>query len=342
MSTVMPNGEPTRPVIAKVTVIVKETYLDQVRKRMDQGRLKEIEDRKRGLELVQDSHQQHVTSTATVIDCLERLGINCELVGLQDFKALSPDTDMVVVLGGDGTFLGASHMVGPSTPIIGVNSAPLTSFGHFCITDAAGFGNVMQKILAGTLRPVNLLRIALTVNGKAIAEQVLNEVLVASSHPAATSRLDFEWGERKLAHRGSGLIVAAPAGSTGFLRSEGGIVLPITARSYTYQVRAPFLRLLESHEHTRGVVPEGTALRIVCLMERGKIYIDGDHIEYDFPRGAVLEVASGAPLSAYVDPNCHRDYIVEQKCAALPLLGKFCASALNATFLRAMTGLFKF
>jgi NAD kinase len=337
MSTVEPNGDP-RPALRKVTVIVKETYLDQVRKRMDQGRLQEIADRKRGLELVQDSHQQHVNSTATVISCLERLGITCELVGLQDFKTLSPDTDMVVVLGGDGTFLGASHMVGSNIPVLGVNSAPLTSFGHFCITDASGFEKVMQTILAGKLRPLHLLRIALTVNGKPIAEQVLNEVLVASSHPAATSRLDFEWGKRKLNHRGSGLIVAAPAGSTGFLRSEGGLVLPITARSYTYQVRAPFLRLHESHEDHRGVVPEGTALRIICLMERGKIYIDGEHIEYDFPRGAVLEVTSGAPLSAFVDPDCHHDYIIEQQCASLPVIGKLCARALTSKFLRALTG----
>ena len=64
-----------------------------------------------------------------------------------------------------------------------------------------GFEKVMQNILTGKLQPLSLLRIALTVNGKPIAEQVLNEVLVASSHPAATSRLDFEWGKRKLVHQ---------------------------------------------------------------------------------------------------------------------------------------------
>jgi NAD+ kinase len=39
--------------------------------------------------------------------------------------------DLVVTLGGDGTLLWASHLVGPETPMLAINSAPRTSVGYF-------------------------------------------------------------------------------------------------------------------------------------------------------------------------------------------------------------------
>src|SRR5215470_17894056 len=46
--------------------------------------------------------------------------------------------DLVISVGGDGTLLGASHYVRGGM-IIGVNSAPGDSVGHFCATNRKNF-----------------------------------------------------------------------------------------------------------------------------------------------------------------------------------------------------------
>jgi NAD kinase len=133
---------------------------------------------------------------------------------------------------------------------------------------------------------------------------------VAHKHPAGTSRYYLTVAGEVVQQKCSGLIVAAPAGSTGFLRSEGGIILPITARQYTFVERAPFLKIGEAAAMKTGVVNGSEKLLIVSQMQDGKLFIDGDHIEYDFPRGATLTVAAGGnDLLAYVDPDCHSVYL---------------------------------
>ena len=106
--------------------------------------------------------------------------------------------------------------------------------------------------------------------------------------------------------------MATPSGSTGFLRSEGGTVLPITDNRFVYLERAPFLRHGEVHQLRHGLVRQGEKLELISQMQEGIIFVDGDHIQYAFPRGAKLTVeASPVDLLAYIDPHIHTPFIEE-------------------------------
>ena len=260
-----------------VAVIVKETYLEKVKAQNDTEQLAEIYERKPGLETVLESHRQHTQAVAIVVNNLEKLGLKVDLIKQEsDFAtARLEKADLVVTVGGDGTMLRASQYLRRGQPIVGVNSAPKTSFGHYCLSYAADFERVLFDIHEGFIEPSPLLRLKLTLDGEQLEPLVLNEILITHQHPAGTSRYQLTHGRFSEQQRGSGLIISTPAGSTGFLRSEGGRVLPITDQQWVYQERAPCLRLGEKRKLSRGLVNVADSLTIISQMQDGKIYLDG-------------------------------------------------------------------
>jgi len=303
---------PVKSSSSRILVIVKETYLELVQAAGDQNQLTEIAKKSPGLESVEESHAQHLATLAHVTAILSALKLETEVVNRRhpELQKKLTNATLVITLGGDGTFLTASHDITDGTPVLGVNSAPITSFGHYCICDRTTFAQVLAEIRSNQRQPVSLLRLQLTLNGKALPELVLNEVLVAHEQPAGTSRYHISVGNKTEIHKCSGLLVSTPAGSTGFLRSEGGPVLAIDGEQIAYLERAPFLRFGEEHEFRSGLLERGGKLEIVSQMQGGRIYVDGDHIQYDFPRGALLTIeAAQNSLSAYVNAACHQPYI---------------------------------
>ncbi|MFA6208707.1 MAG: NAD(+)/NADH kinase [Candidatus Obscuribacterales bacterium] len=308
----MANLSNAKPLLQRVLVIVKETYFELVQAANDRHQLDEIAKKAPGLESVAESHAQHVATLKQVTGELRALGVDFEVVNRRhpELQAKLAVASLVITVGGDGTFLTASHDITDETPVLGVNSAPITSFGHFCVCDRHSFSATLAKVASGEFKPVKLLRLALSIDGKAVSELVLNEVLIAHEQPAGTSRYHITVAGQTEVHKCSGLLVSTPSGSTGFLRSEGGPVLAIDAQQFAYVERAPFLRLGEVHKFSRGIAARGQKLQIVSQMQGGRIYIDGDHTQHDFPRGAVLTIeAAQADLNAFVDRGCHQPYI---------------------------------
>ena len=68
-------------------------------------------------------------------------------IGEYDLSAF----DLVITVGGDGTFLEASHHIKANTPILGVNSDPQRSVGFFV--------PAMQKILKFLQRLINSAKV---------------------------------------------------------------------------------------------------------------------------------------------------------------------------------------
>src|SRR5574341_1094023 len=62
-----------------------------------------------------------------------------------DFKK----QDMVITLGGDGTFLRASHFIFDKTPVFGINLDPKNKEGFFAVADKKNFKEKFHQVLAG-------------------------------------------------------------------------------------------------------------------------------------------------------------------------------------------------
>jgi NAD+ kinase len=209
-------------------------------------------------------------------------------------RRLLAGADLVISIGGDGTLLAASHHVATGA-LLGVNSAPGDSIGHFCGTRRALFASTFDAILDGRLRPIKVARLALRLDGRLLREPALNDVLVAHPVPAATTRYRLTVGRRTEEHRSSGLWISTAAGSTAGIRSAGGRVMPRGSHRLQYLarelLREPGRRYLLDH----GFVAPPAGLTVSSKMPEGRFWMDGARTVYRFPFGARLLVDTSAP-----------------------------------------------
>ncbi|MEW6237763.1 MAG: NAD(+)/NADH kinase [Candidatus Omnitrophota bacterium] len=144
---------------------------------------------------------------------------------------LTQNCDAVLVLGGDGTILGAARRIVDSPrPLLGIN---LGGFGFLtaCGFDEIGWG--LECLLSGKynlvkrhLLEAKVIRPSAKDHQERFRSYAMNEALVTLLHPGRL--LDIWVGEDEknaLAYRADGLIVATPTGSTGHSLSAGGPIL---------------------------------------------------------------------------------------------------------------------
>lgn len=137
-------------------------------------------------------------------------------------------SDVLVVLGGDGTLLRVSHLLGRRpVPVLGVNFG---SLGFLTEITRDELKPTLAGVLTGryTWEERRLLRATLhRANGEVEAGDALNDVVVTKA--AVVSRIiEIEIvvdGAYVTAYRADGVIVATPTGSTAYNLAAGGPIL---------------------------------------------------------------------------------------------------------------------
>jgi NAD+ kinase len=169
----------------------------------------------------------------------------------EDLVAELPRTDVLVVLGGDGTFLRAAQAVADvDVPILGVNLGKIGFLSRIEALDlermlghlAAGEYDVRDRMaLCGTILPGGEGRTA------AATFSALNDVVVARGSLARVCRLDVSIDDSHLAtFVADGLVVASPTGSTGYSFSAGGPILDPVSRNLVVTPIAAYLSAIRS------------------------------------------------------------------------------------------------
>ena len=134
--------------------------------------------------------------------------------------------DALVVLGGDGTLLAASHAVQKPIPVLGVNFGSLGFLTEITLPELYP---TLEGVLAGNYRfeERRMLRAVVRRGEKTeSAGDVLNDVVITK---AAFSRIiEFDVavdGAFVSSFRADGLILSSPTGSTAYNLSAGGPIL---------------------------------------------------------------------------------------------------------------------
>lgn len=200
--------------------------------------------------------------------------------------------DLVLSLGGDGTFFAAARYL-RDTPILGINSDPANSLGLWTCADRTNFREPLERALAGGLKPTRIHRMAVAINGKPVREQAFNDVLVAHRNPAAMTRYRLAVGAIQEDHRSSGVWVSTAAGSTAGIRSAGGRRMTIASKRLQYLVREPYGWPQRRYRLSRGFAPR---LALQTLTVGMGLWIDGSRIRYDLGLGDRVVLAGGPPL----------------------------------------------
>jgi NAD+ kinase len=272
----------------KVAVIVKRTtYRKFVLEVHDPLIARLLRRRDPAVGRLKQSHEDHESTTREVEEALDALGADVVFRGGPRAR-VPARTDLVVTIGGDGTLLAASHLIGDGVPLLGINSAPGHSVGFFCGGTKGTAKETLERALAGKLAATELTRMRVELNGKVLHARVLNEALFCHASPAATSRyiLKLRAGEEE--QRSSGLWIGPAAGSTAAQRSAGGKVLPLESERIQYVVREPYTAAGGRFRFARGLVDPADELVLRSKMREGKVFLDGHRIVHSVTMGDVL------------------------------------------------------
>jgi len=225
-------------------------------------------------ERIEEAHEDHLGTLATIRAALGRLGCASRVVRSMD----GLDTgryDLVLTAGGDGTVLYASHHV-DATPMLGVRSSS-HSAGYLTGATRKDVERKLSSFLEGRLSSTLLQRMAVLVGDRLRHDKVLNEALFSHPNPAVTTRYVLVVDGRSEEQMSSGLWVGPAAGSTAAIRSAGGRTLSPTSRNLQFVVREPITRPRMHAGMTRGLIPPGSELAVANKWQPARLYLDGPH-----------------------------------------------------------------
>lgn len=158
-------------------------------------------------------------------DDMRALGVDIEVV---DADAQAADgCELVIVLGGDGTFLRAAELArNASIPVLGVN---LGRIGFLAEAEAEAIDSVLEHVIARSYRVEDRLTldVAIRVEGEIIDRNwALNDASLEKGPRLGVLGVVVEVDGRPVSTFGcDGVLVSTPTGSTAYAFSAGGPVL---------------------------------------------------------------------------------------------------------------------
>ena len=160
----------------------------------------------------------------------------------EETTSIPKTVDWVVVLGGDGTLLGAARRVGRyGVPLLGVN---LGGLGFLTATPLRDLYRVIALMVAARLEVErrSMLETRVHRGGREVCRfQVLNDVVINKGALARIIDLDVRIDDSPLTtFRADGLIISTPTGSTAYNLSAGGPIVYPTLACFILAPICPF------------------------------------------------------------------------------------------------------
>jgi NAD+ kinase len=159
--------------------------------------------------------------------------------GLELDAPLSDDVDLCVVLGGDGTILRAlRRYAGTSVPVFAVNYGEVGFLATIDPEEDGDLPGAFERALAGDFEVLTLPALALeTPEGPQAA---INDLSIHRRAGERVAQLAYAIdGEEAGSVRCDGLVLATPAGSTGYNLANGGPVLAWGVEGFVVSFIAP-------------------------------------------------------------------------------------------------------
>ncbi|MDK4708049.1 NAD(+) kinase [Kingella negevensis] len=188
-------------------------------------------------------------------------------------ERIGQDCDLILVLGGDGTFLSAARKAAPyRIPLIGVNQGHL---GFLTQINRENMVEELTKMFMGQYLADEciLLETAVLRDGEEIYHGIaLNDTVV--SRGGTGQMIEFEVfinDEFVLSQRSDGLIVSTPTGSTAYSLAAGGPILQTAIRAFTLVPICP-----QSMSNRPIVIPDNSEIRILITKAGdARVHYDG-------------------------------------------------------------------
>jgi NAD+ kinase len=149
---------------------------------------------------------------------------------------VSPDVDLCIALGGDGTILTAlRRYVGTGVPVFGVNFGEI---GFLATVDPDGFMETFARAFRREFEVLSLPTIEVYAAGRRWT--AINDISFHRKAGLRVAHLAYAVAGHEVGQvRCDGLVVATPAGSTGYNLANGGPVMAWGVEGFVVSFIAP-------------------------------------------------------------------------------------------------------
>jgi NAD+ kinase len=166
-----------------------------------------------------------------VRDYLVSRGAFCtEAFGDPDGKQVAPEkTDLIIVLGGDGTMLkAADDNAGGRVPLLGIN---LGQLGYMAEIEKEGWKEALDSVLSGDYEIEERMMLEGRSARTGETMEALNDIVITRAGKLQVVGIDvYVNGQFLNRYEADGIIVSTPTGSTAYNLSAGGPIVEPQAR----------------------------------------------------------------------------------------------------------------
>ena len=197
--------------------------------------------------------------------------------------------DLIIVVGGDGTFLRA-NLLNKNIPVIGINPDQNKKVGFFTRADISDYKLKLEKIKKDIFEIQKILRLETYINGEKLKDLCLNEIYIGDLKPYNMFNYDISINNRIEFQRSSGVLVSAPCGSYAWIKSAGGKEIKLSENKFQYLVREPYIsRLTPKYDLLKGILNHEESIKIV-VKTPGILVMDSISNEYKLEKEDIVEI----------------------------------------------------
>ncbi len=267
--------------------------------------------------LIAKPHEDVVQYLAEAVSVLEDLGAECiveEIAadmlnrksGVKRDK-VSSLSDLIVLIGGDGTFLSiAESAVIAGIPIAGFNMGTL---GFLTELKKESISSSIHKLVRGEFRISERKLVDVEFGGE--CSMSLNDVVFSKGDIARIIKLRLEIDQVEVSEiRADGLIISTPTGSTAYSLSAGGpilapevnglVITPICPHSLTFR---PF------------VIPDSSEIKVTLSSDSDNVVItmDGQKVIPMNPNDTVIVKTGRKKLKMVISDELNYFRLLSEK-----------------------------
>jgi NAD+ kinase len=237
---------------------------------------------------------------AEMLEFIEDRGAAAWVSGSWDDQVISSNieqTELLVVLGGDGSILRAARLaLGSETLILGVNQGRL---GFLAEVQPSEWPQRFEQMLLGAYWVEERLVVQARCwcqGQRSDCHDAVNEIVVSRDGLARVVRLATFINESYLTtYTADGMILSTPTGSTAYALAAGGPILPPELKNILIIPVAPHLSLDRAM-----VLPARDRVKLIVKTEYQAILSVDGQFNIDLADGDIVEVRASEKVSRFL------------------------------------------
>lgn len=198
--------------------------------------------------------------------------------------------DLVITIGGDGTFLRTARSLKDNTPIFGINLDKRFKEGFLLQSCHDNFKKDFKKILDQKYKTIKVDRLEASINNKKLPIIALNEFYIGHNKSYLMTRYEITVNNKTEFQKSSGIIVGTGAGSNAWIKSANGKIIPLNSKKFQVLVREPFCSKKTQCLIRNAFYKENEIFKIKSEMNKGVIVADSLKPEFNFKKNDIIKI----------------------------------------------------